>query len=310
MNCERFRVAKNQVLKLFGYTCNIEYTVPGMTHFLKANGFSHKRPAIVPGKANLQAQKEWIEKYEKLKEALPQDDAICFIDGVHPTHNTKTAYGWIKKGDRKEIPTNTGRQRLNISGAMDINSRKVISQEDITLNAQATISFLKKLETSYPMAKQIHVFCDNARYYKNKEVSQFLKNSKIEMHFLPPYIPLIFQKLVFPFISISIFSSLCIAPISWIGGCFEGVKSRALILAKLQLLKHEGYSPNLNPIERLWKLMNEHVLYNRYYEKFTGFKSAVFGFLESLANPEEGLLSILKSRITDNFRVMGSSLHV
>ena len=256
MNCERFRVAKNQVLKLFGYTCNIEYTVPGMTHFLKANGFSHKRPAIVPGKANLQAQKEWIEKYEKLKEALPQDDAICFIDGVHPTHNTKTAYGWIKKGDRKEIPTNTGRQRLNISGAMDINSRKVISQEDITLNAQATISFLKKLETSYPMAKQIHVFCDNARYYKNKEVSQFLKNSKIEMHFLPPY------------------------------------------------------SPNLNPIERLWKLMNEHVLYNRYYEKFTGFKSAVFGFLESLANPEEGLLSILKSRITDNFRVMGSSLHV
>ncbi|MCH9756018.1 MAG: transposase, partial [Gammaproteobacteria bacterium] len=25
------------------------------------------------------------------------------------------------------------------------------------------------------------------------------------------------------------------------------------------------YSPNLNPIERLWKIMHENVTYNRYY---------------------------------------------
>ncbi len=25
------------------------------------------------------------------------------MDGVHPTHNVQTAYGWIKKGVRKEI---------------------------------------------------------------------------------------------------------------------------------------------------------------------------------------------------------------
>jgi hypothetical protein len=34
---------------------------------------------------------------------------ICFMDGVHPTHNVQPAYGWIQKGVRKEIPANTGR---------------------------------------------------------------------------------------------------------------------------------------------------------------------------------------------------------
>ena len=231
---------------------NIEYTIPGMTHYLKMHGFSYKKPAIVPGKANLEAQKEWIKEYEKLKGVLPKDDAICFMDGVHPTHNTKTTYGWIKKGKRKEIRTNTGRQRLNISGALDIVSKKVVAREDITLNANTTIEFLVKLEKAYPLANEVHVFCDNARYYKNKEVGRFLEHSKIKMHFLPPY------------------------------------------------------SPNLNPIERLWKLMNENVLYNRYYEKFAGFKDAVFGFLEKLREPTEEILRILQSRITDNFRAIGS----
>ena len=131
-------------------------------------------------------------------------------------------------------------------------SRKVITREDVTLNGNTTIGFLAKVEKAYPLANEVHVFCDNARYYKNKEVSRFLENSKIKIHFLPPY------------------------------------------------------SPNLNPIERLWKLMNEHVLYNRYYEKFTGFKDAVFGFLEKLAEPTEDILEVLQSRITDNFRAIGS----
>ena len=232
-------------------TFNVRYTISGMIGWLKTNGFSYKKPAIIPGKVNFEAQEQWIAEYNILKNKLPIDDAICFIDGVHPTHNTRPAYGWIKKGERKEIPTNTGRQRINISGAIDITSRRVIIREDITLNAKSTIEFLEKLEETYPKANQIHVFCDNAKYYKNKDVTKYLGYSKIEMHFLPPY------------------------------------------------------SPNLNPIERLWKLMNENVLYNRYYEKFENFKNAVLGFFEDLADPPKSLLEILSKRITDNFHKVG-----
>jgi len=231
----------------------ITYTVPGMTNWLKGSGFSYKKPAVVPGKANRKAQEDWIEGYEKLKKTLGSNDKICFIDGVHPTHNSKLAYGWIRKGERKELLTNTGRQRINLSGAIDIDSRKVLVKEDKTLNADSTISFLKALEEFYPESEKIHAFCDNAKYYKNKAVNQYLETSKVKMHFLPPY------------------------------------------------------SPNLNPIERLWKFMNERILYNKYYEKFAGFKSAVLRFFETLADPPKHILDPLKTRITDNFRVVGHS---
>lgn len=231
---------------------NVLYTVSGMNNWLKAHGFSYKKPAIIPGKVNVQAQKEWIEEFKKLKANLPQNDSICFIDGVHPTHNTKPTYGWIKRGVRKEIPTNSGRQRINISGAVDIVTKKVVYSEDYTLNADSTITFLKKLEESYPESNRVHVFCDNARYYKNKMVKQYLENSKITLHFLP------------------------------------------------------SYSPNLNPIERLWKLMYEHVLYNKYYEKYCDFKKAVFGFLDNLTKPKNKFLPVLTNRITDNFQVIGT----
>jgi len=233
-------------------TFSITYTISGITNWLHAHNFSYKKPAVVPGKANRQVQEQWIKEYSELKENLPSGEAICFMDGVHPTHNTKRTFGWIMTGDRKEICTNTGRQRLNLSGAIDIISKKVLILQDETLDSEATIKFLKKVEHAYPDAIKVHIFCDNARYYKNRAVQEYLTTSKLEMHFLPPY------------------------------------------------------SPNLNPIERLWKLTNEYVLYNRYYEKFKEFKDAVLGFLESLATPPQDIQEVLARRITDNFRPIGA----
>lgn len=232
----------------------ISYTVSGMRSWLKRNAFSYKKPALVPGKANEEQQKKWIEEYEKLKAALAPDETICFMDGVHPTHNTQLAYGWIKKGFRKEICANSGRSRLNLSGAVDLISKKLHIQEDNTLNADATIAFLKKIEDAYPTKVKIHLFSDNARYYKNKAVKSYLEQSKIELHFLPPY------------------------------------------------------SPNLNPIERLWKWMKERVMYNTYYEYFEDFKSAVIGFLESVStlDPESLLGQDFASRVRDKFRPIGA----
>ena len=42
------------------------------------------------------------------------------------------------------------------------------------------------------------------------------------------------------------------------------------------------YSPNLNPIERLWKIMHEKVTYNRYYPKFADFTEAILGFFDNI----------------------------
>lgn len=237
-------------------TWSVTYSVPGMRNWLQRYGFSYKKPALVPGKANEQQQREWLAQYEKLKQDLPADETICFMDGVHPTHNVQPAYGWIKKGVRKEIPANTGRARVNLSGVVDVITHKVLVQEDDMLNAEATISFLRKLEDAYPTKSKIHLFSDNARYYRNKSVTEHLKTSRIRLHFLPPY------------------------------------------------------SPNLNPIERLWKWMKECVLYNTYYEDFEDFKSAIFGFFATLStlDAESVLGQTFRSRVRDRFRLIGAPI--
>ena len=155
-------------------TFEVAYSIPGMTHWLRRHCFSHKKPAVIPGKANLEKQQAWLAEYEKLRQGLPEDETIGFIDGVHPTHNVQSAYGWIKTGVRKEIPANTGRQRINLSGMIDVVGHNVIVQEDETLNAGATIQFFQKIEAAYPTKTRVHVFCDNAPYYRNKTVKQYL----------------------------------------------------------------------------------------------------------------------------------------
>jgi transposase len=170
-------------------TWSIRYSVPGMNGWLKRYGFSYKKPTLVPGKANQQQQMEWLAQYEKLKQDLSKDETICFMDGVHPTHNVQPAYGWIKKGDRKEIRANSGRARINISGAIDVINHTVLIQEDKILNADTTVNFLRKIEEAYPSKNKLHLFCHNAGYYRNNAVTQYLKTSKIQLHFLPPYSP-------------------------------------------------------------------------------------------------------------------------
>lgn len=64
------------------------------------------------------------------------------------------------------------------------------------------------------------------------------------------------------------------------------------------------YSPNLNPIERLWKIMHEQVSYNKYYEKFVDFTDATLDFFRTIGRKKK----ILRSRITDNFQILHSPL--
>jgi transposase len=137
---------------------------------------------------------------------------------------------------------------------IDMIDHNIIIQENVMLNAAATIKFFQKIESAYPHKSKIHIFCDNARYYRNKQVTEYLKRSKILLHFLPPY------------------------------------------------------SPNLSPIERLWKWMKERVIYNVYYDAYEDFKDAVMGFFLALNRlaPDSELGRALRSRGRDKFRPLGA----
>lgn len=61
------------------------------------------------------------------------------------------------------------------------------------------------------------------------------------------------------------------------------------------------YSPNLNPSERLWKVMNEHVRNNRFFHSTKEFRKAILDFLD-VRWPKIALSMV--DRINDNFETL------
>ena len=220
----------------------VEYTTSGVVSLLHRLGFVYKKPKLIPGKANAKQQEKFIEELQQIEVELKPADEIIYMDGVHPQHNSKPAYGWFERGVETPLKANSGRKRININGALNVDNLDVIINVGDSVNAQSTIELFKKLELQYPYADRIVIVCDNARYYKSEMVSKYLKYSKIELKFLPPY------------------------------------------------------SPNLNLIERLWRFMNKKIRNNKYYEKFTEFKSATFAFFENLSIYKEELKRLLTQK--------------
>jgi len=168
---------------------DIAYTASGMTALLHRLDFVYKKPKLVPGKADPAAQEEFLEEYEKLKQNKGENDIVCFMDAVHPQHNPVIACGWIKRGQEHDVPSNTGRRRVNINGAINLEDLAPVVRFDETINAESTIALFEQLEEVYVLATWIYVICDNARYYRSKAVQEYLKDSRIKLVFLPPYAP-------------------------------------------------------------------------------------------------------------------------
>ena len=231
----------------------IEYTVSGMTSWLKKNDFSFIKPHGVPAKADPEKQKQFVAEYKKLKEKTPTNEPILFCDAVHPTMATKTTYGWIKKGTRKLIKTTASRTRMNIVGAINLSTMDVIEKSNFkTVNSEAMKEFFDVVREKYPKSKypKIHLILDNSSYNTSETTKKYAKEKGILLHFLPTY------------------------------------------------------SPNLNPIERLWKVMNEYERNNRFFQYPKEFRDAIKNFFQvtwiSIADK-------MKSRINDNFHIISTT---
>lgn len=167
----------------------VSYTRTGLRDLLHRMGYEYKKPKLVPGNPDLELQEQFVKEYYEYLENKPDDVELLFADGVHPEHNTMAAYGWIKRGQTRELKTNSGRQRLNLHGALNAETYKVTIIESDTINHESTIRLLEAIEQAYPMAREILLIVDNARYHFSKQVQAYLENSRIRLIPLPSYSP-------------------------------------------------------------------------------------------------------------------------
>ncbi len=168
----------------------LSYTRAGVSALLRRIGFVFKKSTLIPGKANAEIQLAFVEYYKQLRKSMLENDKLYFVDGVHPQHNSQAGHGWIRKGKKKEIKSNTGRKRVNLNGALDVDTHELIVRNDDTLNAESTIKLFKMIEEQNPSARKIVLIIDNAPYYYNGDVIDFINNSsKLEAVYLPAYSP-------------------------------------------------------------------------------------------------------------------------
>lgn len=167
----------------------VNYSLSGVTDLPHRLGFSYKKPTHVPGKQDPAQQQAFIEAYERIKAEKGENDPIYFADATHPQHNSVPSYGWIKKGHEKELKANCGRQRLNINGAINIETLEPATGFYDTINAHATIDLFAKIEVRHPAANVIYIIADNARHYRSRMLKEALEGTKIKLLFLPAYSP-------------------------------------------------------------------------------------------------------------------------
>lgn len=241
------------VYKTYGVT----YSHQGMYEWLKRNGFSYKKPKGVPRKACPEKQAQFIEHYEELMKKVMRNESadeevVYFLDSVHPTMATKISYGWIKKGheNNKQIQTTGSRTRVNLTGALNLEDMSIVHKTYETIDNESFIDFMDDLGARNPDALKIHVILDNGPAHTGQKILDYLKDSRIELHYLPTY------------------------------------------------------SPNLNPIERVWKVMNELVRNNVFFNAAREFRDAINRFFEVLW-PERAYEFV--DRINDNFEKINSA---
>lgn len=235
------------VFQAFG----VGYSISGMRDMLHRLGFVYKQTKAVPSRADETEQLAFLEKTlpSLLEEAAAGKAEVYYADGTHPTHNTKTGRGWIRKGQDFEVDCNSGRRRVNINGAVRaVKPEHMVYDIADRVNAQSTQRLCRKLLKKHP-GKTIYYICDNARYNRCSWLQEWAEGQRIEFVFLPTY------------------------------------------------------SPNLNLIERLWRLLRKEAIHSIYYDTYAKFRNGIIHFLENIKEHKEEVRSLL----TLNFRTVGNT---
>ena len=233
---ENLIVDSKQVRLFIEASFGKRYSKSGIVDLLHRLGFRYKQTTLIPSKMDPQKQAAFKDAYDEFSSNLKEDEALVFVDGMHPYHNPGISKAWIKVGQEKEILANSGRSRCNLNGAYNPLTQDVIVRNYKTINADTVIMFLQEIEHFYTQKAEIYAIVDNAKYYKNPKVLDYVNTSRINLIFLPTY------------------------------------------------------SPNLNLIERFWKLLKKQVINHHYYEHFRDFQEAVLNFCNKSSPDHKALI--------------------
>lgn len=157
--------------------------------FMKRNGLKHLKAGHIPAKANTVKQKEWVKTTLEpaIEQAQKGECHLFFMDASHFILQPFICALWCIS--RLFIKASSGRNRINVLGAVDAISKEVVTLCNTTyINAQTIVDFLILIKERYG-ERPIKIVLDNARYQHCKFVAEAAKEMGIDLLFLPSYSP-------------------------------------------------------------------------------------------------------------------------
>jgi transposase len=186
----------------------VTYTAHAMAKLLKRLSFVYKKPKRVPAKADEEIQRRFfaatlgplilafgnacVPQPNAGMAAANDDQRLYFVDATHPSYTAHAAYGWIRKGQTRELKSHHGRTNININGALSWPGREFVHRQTAgRITSAEMILLFEDLQARHPAATAIRVVLDNASYNHSKEVKAWLAcdDCRVKLVHLPAYAP-------------------------------------------------------------------------------------------------------------------------
>jgi len=125
----------------------IDYqTRSGLIALLHRLGMEHRKPMAISRKLDPVKQTAFIARYEDLLNQILDDETVIFADAAHPRHSVRPVGCWAPKQQIVAVEQSSGRDRLNIHGAIDLETGQTVIKDVLTVDAASTIMLLMAIE--------------------------------------------------------------------------------------------------------------------------------------------------------------------
>lgn len=179
------RQARRKISEIAG----LELSLSQVRRIMKRLGMRYRKAGQVPGKANPDEQLEFLneELQPRLNEASEGKRKVFFVDAAHFVMGAVVGMLWCFQ--RVFVRGASGRQRYNVLGAVDSQTKKITTvTNDTYITAPTVCKLLAKLRRANPGIAMTLVL-DNARYQKCRLVTARAAELDIELLYLPAYSP-------------------------------------------------------------------------------------------------------------------------
>lgn len=167
----------------------IKFSEDQARRIMKKIGLKFRKSGQIPGKADPQLQFDFLQNklLPKLEEARLGKRKVFFVDAAHFVMGAFLGMLWCVT--RVFTRTASGRKRYNVLGAVDSQTRELITvTNDSYINAKCVCELMWDIRALH-QDTEITLVLDNAKYQKCQVVFTMASVLGIELLYLPGYSP-------------------------------------------------------------------------------------------------------------------------